>query len=54
MMNSPDDVARITQWILNKGWFDQFRLAREVEAVLKENLKRAGKGHDRIHTGQTV
>lgn len=44
MMKSPDDVARITQWILNKGWFEQFRLAREVEAVLKDNLKRAGKG----------
>ncbi|KAI1004857.1 hypothetical protein K3495_g3360 [Podosphaera aphanis] len=44
MMKSPDDVARITQWILNKGWFEQFRLAREVEAVLKDNLMRAGKG----------
>ncbi|KAI1005880.1 hypothetical protein K3495_g2340 [Podosphaera aphanis] len=42
MMKSPDGVARITQWILNKGWFEQFRLAREVEAVLKDNLKRAG------------
>ncbi|KHJ36186.1 hypothetical protein EV44_g3200 [Erysiphe necator] len=44
MMNIPDDMARITQWILNKGWYEQFRLAREVDAVLKDNWRRAGKG----------
>ncbi|KAI0997842.1 hypothetical protein K3495_g10347 [Podosphaera aphanis] len=41
MMKSPGDAARITQWILNKGWFEQFRLAREVEAVLEDNVRRA-------------
>ena len=34
MMNSPEDLARITKWILNKGWFEQFRLAEQVEATV--------------------
>ena len=32
-MNSPADVVRITQGILKKGWFEQLRLAAEVEVV---------------------
>lgn len=44
MMNSPEDVARITQWIIANGWFEQFRRVGEVEAVLKENMERAEKG----------
>ncbi|KHJ32507.1 hypothetical protein EV44_g3156 [Erysiphe necator] len=41
MMNSSEDVARITQRILHEGWIKQFRLVREVEAVQKkkENVK---------------
>ena len=44
MINSPADVARITQWILNEGWLEQFRLVGQVEAVMKEMMTRAGKG----------
>ena len=44
MINSPADVARITQWILNEGWLEQFRLVGQVEAVMKEMKTRAGKG----------
>ena len=44
MMNSPDDMARITQWILTQGWIEQFRLSSEVEAAVKEMMKRVGKG----------
>ncbi|KAI0997425.1 hypothetical protein K3495_g10760 [Podosphaera aphanis] len=53
-MISAADVARITQWILNKGWVEQFGRAREVVAVRKDNLRRAGKGSDGTHTEQTV
>ena len=44
MMNSPEDLARIIKWILYKGWFEQFRLAEQVEATVNEKMKRAGKG----------
>lgn len=44
MINSPADLARITQWILNEGWLEQFRLVGQVEAVMKEMMTRAGKG----------
>ena len=36
MMNSPEDIGRITQWILDQGWLEQFRLAGEVEREVKE------------------
>ena len=44
MMNSPDDIERITKWILAKGWFEQFRLAGEVEIALDERMRRCGQG----------
>ncbi|KAI0994369.1 hypothetical protein K3495_g13814 [Podosphaera aphanis] len=37
-------MARITQWILTQGWFEQFRLAGEVETAMKVTMKRVGKG----------
>lgn len=43
MMNSPEDVARITNWILNKIWLEQFRPAEQVEASVNEKMKRVGK-----------
>ena len=36
MMSNPEDIERITQWILEQGWIEQFRLAGEVEAQLKQ------------------
>ena len=51
MMNSPEDVARITQWILSKGWIKQFRLAGEVEVAMSDKVNRSGRGEDGIHTG---
>ncbi|KAI1007571.1 hypothetical protein K3495_g646 [Podosphaera aphanis] len=36
MLNSPEDIGRITQWILDQGWIEQFRLAGEVEAQIKQ------------------
>ncbi|CCU74263.1 hypothetical protein BGHDH14_bgh03408 [Blumeria hordei DH14] len=51
MMNSPEDMARITQWILNKGWIKQFRLAGEVEVAMSDKVNRSGRGKDGIHTG---
>ena len=44
MMNSPADMARITQWILKNGWFEQFRLAAIVETVANSSMERTGKG----------
>ena len=47
MMNSAEDVARITQWILEAGWLEQFRLVRDVEATIAANKlsrKRRGVG----------
>ncbi len=44
MMNSPVDIARITQWILTQGWIEQFRLTGEVETAMKDKMKRVGKG----------
>ena len=51
MMNSPEEVARITQWILSKGWIKQFRLAGEVEVAISDKIKRSRRGEDGIHTG---
>lgn len=34
-MNSPRDMARITQWILIEGRLEPFRLAGPVETVIK-------------------
>ena len=36
MMNDPKDLARITQWILDQEWFEQFRLVGEVERLMLE------------------
>ena len=44
MMNSPDDMKRMTEWILSNGWLEQFRLAEEVEIAIKERMTRSGKG----------
>lgn len=46
MMDNPDDVKRITQWILDQGWMEQFRLAEVTEAIVaqreKERERRSG------------
>ena len=42
MMNSPDDIERVTKWILSKGLFEQFRLAGKVEIALDEKMRRCG------------
>lgn len=43
MMNSPEDIARITQWILEQGWLEQLRLSGAKEALAKErNSMRKG------------
>lgn len=44
MIQRPEDVARITQWILDEGYLEQFRLVSQVEAVMREIMHRAGKG----------
>lgn len=36
MMNYPKDIARITRWIQQEGWLEQFRLTVEVEATMRE------------------
>ena len=36
MMKNPEDLARITQWILDQGWLEQFRLLGEVERQVTE------------------
>ena len=36
MIQSPEDVARITQLILDEGYLEQFRLVSQVEAVMQE------------------
>ncbi|KAI0998080.1 hypothetical protein K3495_g10112 [Podosphaera aphanis] len=36
MMNNPEDLGIITQWILDQGWLEQFRLVGEVERQVKE------------------
>ncbi|KAI1003156.1 hypothetical protein K3495_g5049 [Podosphaera aphanis] len=40
MMNNPEDLGRITQWILDQGWFEQFRLTGEVERRRPERGRR--------------
>lgn len=44
MIQSPEDVARITKWILDEGYLEQFCLVSQVEAVMREKISRAGKG----------
>ena len=39
MMDNPDDVKRITQWILDQGWMEQFRLAEVTEAIVAQREK---------------
>ena len=36
MTNRPKGMIRMTQWILDQGWIEQFRMTGEVERVLKE------------------
>ncbi|KAI1001878.1 hypothetical protein K3495_g6323 [Podosphaera aphanis] len=48
MMSSPEDVARITQWILTQGWIEQFRLAGEVEKATSKKNEAIWKGIGRI------
>ena len=43
MMNIPDGMKRITEWILSNGWLEQFRLAKEVEIAVNERTTRSGK-----------
>lgn len=49
MMNSHEDIARITQWILNQEWLEQFRLVRDVEAAITDTelSQRKGEGWHR-------
>lgn len=42
MMDSPEDVGRITKWIQAEGYIEQFRLTREVEAVVEERGQAKG------------
>ena len=42
MMESPEDMARITKWIQAEGFIEQFRLTREVEAVVEERGQAKG------------
>ena len=44
MMNSADDMKRITGWILSNGWLEQFQLAEEVEIAVGERITRSRKG----------
>ena len=44
MIQSPEDVARITKWILDEGYLEQFRLVSQVEATMREMIHRAGNG----------
>ena len=36
MINNPSDMKRITRWILNHGWIEQFRMTNAVEMLLRE------------------
>ena len=36
MMTNAEDLARITQWILDQRWLEQFRLASDVERLIQE------------------
>ena len=44
MMNSPEDMKRIIEWILTNGWLEQFRLTEEVETAVSERIERSEKG----------
>ncbi|KAI1000259.1 hypothetical protein K3495_g7939 [Podosphaera aphanis] len=35
MMNSPEDIARITRWIIKEEWLVQFRLVENVENTIE-------------------
>lgn len=43
MIQSREDVARITQRILDEGYLEQFRVVSQVEAATQERTERAGK-----------
>ena len=36
IMESPEDMGRITKWIQGEGYIEQFRLTREVEAAAEK------------------
>ena len=44
MIQSPEDVARITQWILDEGYLEQFGLVSQVEAAMQKRIHKAGQG----------
>ncbi|KHJ33624.1 hypothetical protein EV44_g3838 [Erysiphe necator] len=44
MMNSPEDISRITKWIQKEGWLEQFRLSIEVERVVGQRQEERTKG----------
>ena len=39
MINNPGDIKRITKWILNHGWIEQFQMTKAVEMLLEERNK---------------
>ena len=39
MMNIPDDMKGIIEWIFTNGWLEQFRLAEEVEIADSERIE---------------
>lgn len=43
-IQSSEDVARITKWILDDIHLEQFRLVRQIDAVMREMMHREGKG----------
>ena len=44
IINSQNDKERITKRILAKGWFEQYRLAGEVEIATDKKMRRFGQG----------
>ena len=42
MIQSPEDVARITKWISDKGYLEHFRLVSQVEAAMQKRIHKAG------------
>ena len=51
IMNSPDDMKSITEWVLSNDWLEQFRITEEDEIAVNDRMTRPGKGWDVIHSG---
>ena len=49
MINNPEDVARIAQWIQSR-WIKKFRLAGKGEVAMSNKLKQSGRGEDGVLT----